>query len=94
VKKLKQVKRTNHQDRIPAHKMPEYLPASAYQAVGHRLDSDVQIQIYKHRSTLQNLIIPAVAEPLLVLVLSGGALVEERTGEQDWTANAVTVVVN
>ena len=70
--------------------MPEYLPASAYQAVGHRLDSDVQIQIYKHRSTLQNLIIPAVSEPLLVLVLSGGALVEERTGEQDWTANAVT----
>ena len=60
--------------------MPEYLPASAYQAVGHRLDSDVQIQIYKHRSTLQNLIIPAVSEPLLVLVLSGGALVEERTG--------------
>ncbi|WP_256352995.1 MULTISPECIES: helix-turn-helix domain-containing protein [unclassified Pseudomonas] len=86
----KSVKRLGQQGRIPAHKMPEYLPPAAHQAVGQRLDSEVQIQLYRHRSTTQDLIIPAVAEPLLVLVVSGGARVEERTGGEEWTAHGVT----
>ncbi|MGC6370769.1 helix-turn-helix domain-containing protein [Pseudomonas sp. K2I15] len=86
----KSAKRPDQQGRIPAHKMPEYLPGATHQAVGSRLDSDVQIQLYRHRSTTQDLIIPAVAEPLLVLVVSGGAQVEERAGGQAWTTNAVT----
>jgi AraC family transcriptional regulator len=86
----KPVKRPDQQARIPAHKMPEYLPGAAHQAVRPRLDADVQIQLYRHHSTTQDLIIPAVAEPLLVLVISGGARVEERAVGQAWTANVVT----
>lgn len=78
-----------HQQRIPAHQMPDYLPSAAYQASGHRLDSDVQIQIYKHRTTTRNLIIPAVAEPLLVFVVAGAAVVEERVEGEAWTSSAV-----
>ncbi|HEX8544044.1 MAG TPA: AraC family transcriptional regulator [Pseudomonas sp.] len=80
--------------RIPAHEMPDYLPAGAYQAAGRLADPfadpDVQLQLYTHHSTEQTLIVPAVAEPLLVLVLSGSALVQERAVGQDWVANAVT----
>lgn len=84
-----QIRSSNHHERIPAHKMPDHLPAAAHRLVGHHLDSEVQVQIFRHRTTSRNLTIPAVAEPLLVLVVSGAALVEERVGDQEWTANAV-----
>ncbi|WP_426115218.1 hypothetical protein [Pseudomonas sp. DSP3-2-2] len=42
------------------------------------------------RGTAQTLTVPAVAEPLLVLVLSGSALVQERAIGQDWVASAVS----
>lgn len=89
MEKRRKVIADQHQDRIPAHKMPDYLPGAAYQALAHRPDSDVQVQIYKHRSTAQSLIIPAVAEPLLVFVVAGAALVEERLEGEEWTSNAV-----
>lgn len=84
-----QIRSSNHHERIPAHKMPDHLPSAVHQLVGHHLDSEVQVQIFRHRTTSRNLTIPAVAEPLLVLVVSGAALVEERVGDQEWTANAV-----
>ncbi|WP_341523475.1 helix-turn-helix domain-containing protein [Pseudomonas sp. G.S.17] len=76
--------------RIPAHEMPEHLPAGAHEAADPSTYPDVQLQVYTHHSTEQTLIVPAVAEPLLVLVLSGSALVQERAVGQDWVANAVT----
>lgn len=76
--------------RVPAQEMPAHLPAGAYQQLEQRLNQDVQLQVYAHRSTEQSLIIPAVAEPLLVLVLAGSAQVEERGAGQDWTVNTVS----
>ena len=76
--------------RIPAQEMPDHLPAGAYQSAGPISDPDVQLQLYTHQSTAQTLTVPAVAEPLLVLVLSGSALVQERVIGQDWVASAVT----
>ncbi len=69
--------------------MPDYFPPEARRLTSHQLDSDVQVQIFRHRSTTRSLTIPAVAEPLLVLVISGAALVEERVDDQAWMAHAV-----
>ncbi|WP_248730748.1 helix-turn-helix domain-containing protein [Pseudomonas sp. MWU13-2517] len=90
MEKFRQPILSTHQECIPAHKMPDYLPATAHQPIGQSVNSQVQVQIFRHRTTLQNLTIPAVAEPLLVLVVSGAAIVEERVGEEDWISNAVT----
>ena len=76
--------------RISAPQMPDFLPSGAQQQVRHLQNSDVQLQVYAHRSTEQNLIVPAVAEPLLVLVLSGEARVQERAEGEDWATYAVS----
>lgn len=81
--------RSDHPERIPAHKMPDYLPATAYRPFGHSLNSQVQIQLFRHQTTRQSLMIPAVAEPLLVLIVSGAAIIEERSGNGEWTATPV-----
>ncbi len=83
------IRRPDRRNLIPAHKMPDYFPAEARLLTGHHLDSDVQVQIFRHRNTTRSLAIPAVAEPLLVLVVTGAALVEERVGDQEWMAHAV-----
>lgn len=86
---LGQPSRSDHHERIPAHKMPDYLPATAHQPFGQSLNSQVQVQIFRHRTTQQSLMIPAVAEPLLVLIVSGAAVIEERIGNEEWTATPV-----
>ncbi|MBT2767642.1 helix-turn-helix transcriptional regulator [Stenotrophomonas sp. ISL-67] len=83
------IHRRDRRHLIPAHRMPDYFPAEARLLTGHHLDSDVQVQIFRHRNTTRSLTIPAVAEPLLVLVVSGAALVEERVDDQEWMAYAV-----
>lgn len=70
--------------------MPDYLPADAHRASSDGLDADVRMQLYSHRSTQRSLLVPAVAEPLLVWVISGSARVEERELGQDWTSTAVS----
>lgn len=89
VEKPDPIHRRDHRNLIPAHRMPDYFPAEARLFTGHHLDSDVQVQIFRHRTTTRSLTIPAVAEPLLVLVISGAALVEERVDDQEWMAHAV-----
>lgn len=80
--------------RIPPHKiapvqMPHYLPGSFYQALGGGGLGGVHLQRYSHHSTPASLTIPAVAEPLLVLVLAGSARVQEREAGQRWEAYTV-----
>ncbi|MDH0746826.1 AraC family transcriptional regulator [Pseudomonas sp. GD03842] len=76
-------------ERVPAHQVPDYFPASVRLPIGQSVSPQVQVQLFRHLSTRQSLTVPAVAEPLLVLVLSGTAVVEERVGNEPWTANAV-----
>lgn len=89
---LGQPSHSDHPERIPAHKMPDYLPATARQPLGQNLSSQVQLQIFRHRTTPQSLMIPAVAEPLLVLIVSGAAVIEERIGDEEWTATPSLLV--
>jgi AraC family transcriptional regulator len=76
--------------RIPAQQMPDYLPAGDHQAGGLFRDADVQLQLYTHRSTHRPLLVPAVAEPLLVLVLAGSARVQEREIGGEWLESVVS----
>jgi AraC family transcriptional regulator len=76
--------------RIPAQQMPDYLPAGDHQAGGLFRDDDVQLQLYTHHSTHRPLLVPAVAEPLLVLVLAGSARVQEREMGGEWLESAVS----
>jgi AraC family transcriptional regulator len=76
--------------RVSAQQMPQHLPDSAYQGAGRRLHKDVQIQVYTHSTVARSIVVPAVAEPLLVLVLSGTACVQEREFGQAWSTLEVT----
>lgn len=50
---------------------------------------DLLVQIFTRRPVQDSLLIPAVPEPLIVWVVSGVALVEERQLEGEWMANEV-----
>ncbi|MCU1759794.1 helix-turn-helix domain-containing protein [Pseudomonas sp. 14P_8.1_Bac3] len=50
---------------------------------------DVLVQIFTRERAEPSLVVPAVAEPLIVWVLSGEAAIEEREPGEDWVASAV-----
>lgn len=50
---------------------------------------ELLVQIFSRQRVEESIIVPAVAEPLIVWVVSGGAVVEERELEGAWTANKV-----
>ena len=51
--------------------------------------TDVLIEVYARRRTETCLVVPAVAEPLVVLILAGRAFVEEREFGGPWTGRTV-----
>ena len=51
---------------------------------------DLLVQIFSRPQVQDSIIIPAVPEPLIVWVLSGAAVVEERELDGEWQANRVT----
>lgn len=50
---------------------------------------DVLVEIFVRERTEEHVIVPAVAEPLLVWVVSGEAVVEERDEHEDWLSSSV-----
>ena len=60
--------------------MGRYLPAETQLTELPMPTQDVVLQLFSHRSVEVPIGVPAVVEPLLVLVLAGAAQVEERTG--------------
>ncbi len=50
---------------------------------------DVLVQIFTRERIEESFIVPAVAEPLIVWVLSGDAIVEERVAGEDWNSSQV-----
>ncbi|WP_335945489.1 helix-turn-helix domain-containing protein [Pseudomonas sp. G166] len=50
---------------------------------------DVLVEIFVRERTEERVIVPAVAEPLLVWVLSGEAVVQERSENEAWAASSV-----
>ncbi|SDB24566.1 helix-turn-helix domain-containing protein [Pseudomonas sp. NFACC13-1] len=50
---------------------------------------EILVEIFVRERCEAHIVVPAVAEPLLVWVLSGQAIVEERTAHEPWDANTV-----
>ncbi|OCX92071.1 MAG: AraC family transcriptional regulator [Pseudomonas sp. CO183] len=50
---------------------------------------DVVVQLFSHRTITEPIRVPAVVEPLLVLVLAGTARVEDRVLDGPWSAATV-----
>jgi AraC family transcriptional regulator len=50
----------------------------------------ISVQILSHEASESSLMVPAVAEPLLVWIVSGAVRIEEREFEGDWTASDVS----
>lgn len=53
--------------------------------------SNVFVQLLSHAHLEKSLLVPAVAEPLLVWIVSGAASIEERELDGDWQRNDVSV---
>jgi AraC family transcriptional regulator len=53
--------------------------------------NNVLVQLLSHDPLEKSLLVPAVAEPLLVWIVSGAASIEERELEGDWHRNDVSV---
>ncbi len=53
--------------------------------------NDIFVRIFTHNPIQPPFLVPAVAEPLLVWVVSGSAVVEERDTGGEWIANRVRV---
>lgn len=65
--------------------MGRYLPAETRLTELPMPTQDVVLQLFSHRSVEVPIGVPAVVEPLLVLVLAGAAQVEERTPGGQWS---------
>ncbi len=53
--------------------------------------ADLFVQVYSRRDKQEPFLVPAVAEPLIVWVMSGEAIVEERELGGAWVSNTVMV---
>ena len=75
--------------RVSAEAMPRYLPGAPLRLPPRPLVQDVVVQLFSHQNLAEPILVPAVVEPLLVLVLSGAARVEERALDGEWQASEV-----
>jgi len=75
--------------RVSAEAMPRYLPGAPLRLPPRPLVQDVVVQLFSHQNLAEPILLPAVVEPLLVLVLSGAARVEERALDGEWQASEV-----
>jgi AraC family transcriptional regulator len=70
--------------------MREYLPGQPQVLSPRPVIKDIMIELFTHRSVIEPILVPAVVEPLLVLVLAGAARVEERVPGGEWQAAEVS----
>jgi len=70
--------------------MSHYLPGEARATAQQPPMQDVVVQLFSHRTIVEPIQVPAVLEPLLVLVLAGAARVEERAPGGQWSAATVS----
>lgn len=75
--------------RIDAASMGRYLPAEPGDGPMQAPAQDVFMQRFTHHTVTEPITVPAVVEPLLVLVVAGAATVEERLPGGAWEAAQV-----
>ena len=79
---------SDHQ-RIAAESMPQHLPGKPRLVPARPQLQDAVMQLFSHHTISEPVLVPAVVEPLLVLVLAGSARVEERSLGGQWQAAEV-----
>ena len=67
----------------------EVIPGEVIREQRAESADDVFVQLLSRRWYQENIVIPAVPEPLLVWIVSGEAMVEERLLGGEWTGNKV-----
>jgi AraC family transcriptional regulator len=77
-------------ERTSAEAFKKHLPGKLIAASSGQSWKDLLVQIFSHKQVQETILVPAVAEPLIVWVLSGTATVEERELGGAWQANLVT----
>jgi AraC family transcriptional regulator len=70
--------------------LDERVPGTRLAASRGRAWKDLLVQVYERHPRQASLLIPAVPEPLIVWILSGQAMVEERELGGGWQAHQVT----
>lgn len=75
--------------RITAEAMLRYLPGEPQTLPPHPQMQDVVVQLFSHHTIREPILIPAVVEPLLVLVVAGAATIEERSLDGEWVAHDI-----
>lgn len=75
--------------RASADALQKRIPGELIKEQRAHSSDDVLVQILSRRRDQENIVIPAVPEPLIVWIVSGEALVEERELGAAWQANRV-----
>ena len=79
-----------HAGQTSPQSMSDYLPGEARVTTQQPPMQDVVVQLFSHHTIVEPIQVPAVLEPLLVLVLAGAARVEERALAGQWSAATVS----
>ncbi|HHG5537212.1 AraC family transcriptional regulator [Pseudomonas aeruginosa] len=77
-------------DRTSAEGLEAYIQGERLAASADSASRDVLVQIFNRRRVEETFIVPAVAEPLVVWILAGHAIVEERELGGEWTRTEVS----
>lgn len=84
---------TNTHNPTPARTSPlgmdNFVPSRNLLGTKGAAGNDIYIQIYSHQAKTAAFLVPAVAEPMLVWVVRGSAIVEEREIGGDWQTSHV-----
>lgn len=76
-------------ERTSAHGLEAYIRGERLAASDVLADRDMLVQIFNRAREEESFIVPAVAEPLLVWIISGNAAVQERELDGDWQCSHV-----
>ncbi|WP_034299475.1 helix-turn-helix domain-containing protein [Herbaspirillum sp. RV1423] len=78
-----------HPIRTSAEAFEEHIPGEILKERKAQSSEEVFVQILSRRQIQESVIIPAVPEPLIVWIMSGEAIVEERPLGGEWLSNSV-----
>jgi AraC family transcriptional regulator len=78
-----------HPERTSAEEFRQYVPGNLISVGGGQAWKDLLVEIHSRQRVEESLIVPAVAEPMLVWILSGTVQFEERELGGKWLANRI-----
>ncbi len=76
-------------ERTSAEELAAHLPGSVIASSSGHAWKDLSVRIFRRPSVEESVIVPAVPEPLLVWILSGAVVLEERELGGQWAAHAI-----